>query len=408
MGPRIHETDCVISGGGPAGIMLGYLLARSGADVVVLEKWPDFFRDFRGDTIHPSTMEVLRELGLLEKFLALPHNETRQIGLHIGREETLIADFTHLKGVPPFLAFIPQWDFLNFLAGEGKQYPGFHLLMQTEATGLIEDDARIVGVHARDAAGAFEIRAKLVVGADGRHSTVRDAARLPLEDFGAPIDVLWFRIPRTDDGTQLSLGYADRGRVLILIDRDTYWQGAFIIKKGSFDAVRAMGLDAFRANILTLAPGLAEAVKEVKSWDDVKLLSVSVDHLKRWHRPGLVCIGDAAHAMSPVGGVGINLAVQDAVAAANILAPAFKHGGPHRSDLAALEARRARPALFIQRLQVGIHKGILARILASPRPLSLPWQVRLFRWFPYLRRLPAWLIGVGLRPEHVSRAILEA
>jgi 2-polyprenyl-6-methoxyphenol hydroxylase-like FAD-dependent oxidoreductase len=405
---RIERVQCAIAGGGPAGVMLGYLLARSGIRVAVLEKWPDFFRDFRGDTIHPSTMDVLAELGLLDRFLALPHDETRDIEVDLGGARIPVADFRHVPTRAKFLAFIPQWDFLNFIAAEGKKHPGFNLLMETEATGLIEEGGVVRGLKAKDREGAFEIRAELVIGADGRHSTVRDAAQLPKTDLGAPIDVLWFRLSQKPADTHASLGRVDRGQVLVMIDRTTYWQCAYLIPKGGFDAVKAAGIEAFRARLAALMPLLADRVGEIRSWDDVKMLSVAVDHLDQWYKPGLVCIGDAAHAMSPVGGVGINLAVQDAVAAANILVPAFSRGAPTVADLRAVQKRRAFPALVIQRAQVFIHERVLAPILSSSEPLTrVPIPLRLLIAIPYLRRIPARLVGVGIRPEHVHTRAAE-
>jgi 2-polyprenyl-6-methoxyphenol hydroxylase-like FAD-dependent oxidoreductase len=400
---RIVTTTCCISGGGPAGIMLGYLLARSGVDVTILEKWPDFFRDFRGDTIHPSTMDILNELGLLQKFLALPHNETKQVALHISGEEIIVADFSHLKTACKFLGFIPQWDFLNFIAKEGKQYPNFHLLMETESTDLLWDKDAVVGVKAKDKEGEFEIRSALVVGADGRHSTIREKSKLAIEDLGAPIDVLWFELPRTEDGTATSLGYIDQGKMLVLIDRDTYWQCGYIIRKGDFDTIKANGIEMFRDDLLQLAPFLKAGIEKVTSWEQIKLLSVAVDHLDTWYLPGLICIGDSAHAMSPVGGVGINLAIQDAVAAANILVPAFhRTNGVRQSDLKAIQKRRARPARLIQNSQVFAHTRVIAHILSSKRRLQVPWQLKLIKRVPYLRRLPAYFMGVGFRPEHIQ------
>jgi 2-polyprenyl-6-methoxyphenol hydroxylase-like FAD-dependent oxidoreductase len=403
---RTESTKVCISGGGPAGIMLGYLLASAGVDVTILEKWPDFFRDFRGDTIHPSTMDILNELGLLQKFLALPHNETKQVAVHISGEEITVADFTHLKTASKFLGFIPQWDFLNFIAAEGKQYPNFRLLMGTEATDLLWEGEgtakKVVGVTAKDKDGEFEIRADLTVGPDGRHSTIREKAQLPIEDLGAPIDVLWFELPRKDDGTEMSLGYVDQGKMLVLIDRDTYWQCGYIISKGSFDTLTSAGIDSFKNSLVALAPFLSSSVEALVDWEKIKLLSVAVDHLRNWHLPGLLCIGDSAHAMSPVGGVGINLAVQDAVAAANVLVPALKRAsGIQASDLEAIQQRRSKPARQIQDLQVFIHTKVIAQILASKKRLSVPWQLRLIQAIPYLRRFPAYFIGVGFRPEHV-------
>jgi 2-polyprenyl-6-methoxyphenol hydroxylase-like FAD-dependent oxidoreductase len=400
---RTITTTCCISGGGPAGIMLGYLLARSGVDVTVLEKWPDFFRDFRGDTIHPSTMDILNELGLLEKFLMLPHNETKQVALHISGEEIIVADFSHLKTASKFLGFIPQWDFLNFIAEQGKQYPNFHLLMETESTDLLREKETVIGVKAKDTQGEFEIHATLVVGADGRHSTIREKSNLPLKDFGAPMDVLWFEIPRTNDGSATSLGYVDQGKMLVLIDRDTYWQCGYIIRKGEFDAIKARGIETFRNDVLQLAPFLKTNIEKITAWEQIKLLSVAVDHLVTWYSPGLICIGDSAHAMSPVGGVGINLAIQDAVAAANILVPAFHRAdGVQISDLEAIQKRRSRPARFVQNFQVFAHTHVIVRILSSKQRLRVPWQLRLMQRIPYLRRLPAYFIGVGFRPEHIE------
>ncbi len=399
---RTLTTSCCISGGGPAGIMLGYLLARSGIDVTVLEKWPDFFRDFRGDTIHPSTMQVLKELGLFEKFLTLPHNETKQVAVHWGSEEVIVADFTHLKSGPPFLGFIPQWDFLNFIAAEGKQYPGFHLLMETECTDLLWKEGRVVGIKAKDKEGELEIHAPLTIGADGRHSTAREKSGLTLKDFGAPIDVLWFEIPREDDGTARSLGYIDQGEMIVLIDRDTYWQCAFIIQKGDFESVKSRGIEAFRQSITKLVPNLTSNVEKITSWEQVKFLSVTVDYLPKWYMPGFICIGDSAHAMSPVGGVGINLAVQDAVAAANVLVPAFERpSGIQESDLQAIQTRRSRPAEVTQKAQVYAHTHVIARILKTPQQLHLPWPLRMIKRFPYLRRFPAYAVGIGYRPEHI-------
>ncbi len=327
MPTKTVTTACAIAGGGPAGMMLGFLLARAGVDVLVLEKHADFLRDFRGDTIHPSTLQVMAELGLLDEFLKRPHQEVRELSADIGGERVTIADFSHLPTRCPFVAFMPQWDFLNFLAEQAKRYPTFHLKMQAEVTDLIFDGDRVAGLRAKTPQGELAVRADLVVGADGRHSTVRALAGLKVEDKGAPMDVLWLRLSkRKDDGAE-SLGRIDAGRLFVMLDRGDYWQCAFVIPKGGFDELRRRGLPAFRAAIAELKPSLADRVTELQSWDDVKLLTVTVDRLKRWYRPGLLCIGDAAHAMSPVGGVGINLAIQDAVAAANILSRA----APRRS-----------------------------------------------------------------------------
>lgn len=396
------KTRCCVAGGGPAGIMLGYLLARKGIDVIVLEKWPDFFRDFRGDTIHPSTMELLAELGLLDEFLKLPHNEMQQMAAHMGGEEITLADFTRLNVRCPFIAFIPQWDFLNFITAKAKAFPGFHIMMETEAIDIIKDHDRVIGVRAKNKEGEFEILAELVVGADGRHSTIREKAELKVIELGAPIDVLWFRLSRKDDGTKRSLGYIDGGAGLILLDRDEYWQCGFIIAKGGFEKIKARGLDPFKKDLVTLAPFLLPVIGEIKQWDQVKLLSVAVDHLATWYRDGLICIGDSAHAMSPVGGVGINLAIQDAVAAANILIPAFKSGTPTLVDLTKIQKRREFPTRMTQRIQVFLHRRVLSPVLKNNGHMRLPWFMKLLGSMPPLQGIPAYIIGIGFRPEHIQ------
>jgi 2-polyprenyl-6-methoxyphenol hydroxylase-like FAD-dependent oxidoreductase len=394
-------TDCAIAGGGPAGMMLGFLLARAGVDVLVMEKHADFFRDFRGDTIHPSTLEVMHELGLLDAFLKLPHQKVREISGVIGDETITLADFTHLPTRCGFIAFIPQWDFLNFLAEHGKRYPGFHLRMQAEADGLLMDGNKVTGVQAKTPEGLLEVRASLVVGADGRHSTLRALAELEVEDFGAPMDVLWFRLSqRAGDGSE-TLGRFQAGRIFIMLNRGDYWQCAFVIPKGGFEALRAQGIETFRKEIVALNPALSGRVGEIASWDDVKLLTVCVDRLKRWYRQGLLCIGDAAHAMSPIGGVGINLAVQDAIAAANILWEPLRAGCVTEDVLAKVQARRRLPVEITQAFQLFVQKRIIRNVLgmtAQPRP---PFIFTLLNRFPILRRIPARLIGMGFRPEHV-------
>ncbi|MGQ7792632.1 FAD-dependent oxidoreductase [Faunimonas sp. B44] len=400
----IETTTCLVAGGGPAGMMLGFLLARAGVDVIVCEKHADFLRDFRGDTIHPSTLEVMKELGLLEHFLERPHAETRRLAAWVGDEEVVVADFAHLPTTCRFVAFMPQWEFLDFLATEGRRYPGFRLMMETKVTGLIEEEGRVTGARVEGPDGPLAIRASLVVGADGRHSNIRALAGLTPVDLGAPMDVLWMRLSRRPDDPELSLGRIDAGHMVVLINRGDYWQCADVIPKGTYDSLRREGLDAFRRTLAALVPFLKDRVEEIASWDEVKLLTVAVDRLERWWRPGLLCIGDAAHAMSPIGGVGINLAVQDAIAAANILAEPLRGGTLADSDLAAVEKRRIWPTRATQRLQVLLQNRVIAPTLARRERVAVPPPLRLLARFPVLRRIPARLIGMGFRPEHVRTA----
>jgi 2-polyprenyl-6-methoxyphenol hydroxylase-like FAD-dependent oxidoreductase len=395
-------TRCCIAGGGPAGMMLGFLLGRAGVDVVVLEKHADFFRDFRGDTIHPSTLEVMYELGLLDAFLKLPHQKVEKLSAVVGSEPIAIADFTHLPTHCRFIAFMPQWDFLNFLADHAKRYQSFTLKMQAEATGPIFDGERVAGVHVKTPDGPLDIRADLVVDAEGRHSELREAAGLDVVDLGAPMDVLWMRLSKKPSDVSQALGRIEAGRFFIMLDRGDYWQCAFVIPKGGYDELRKRGLEAFRKDIVDLSPALADRVHELASWDDVKLLTVRVDRLKRWYREGLLCIGDAAHAMSPIGGVGVNLAVQDAVAAANILARPLREGAVPLSLLAKVQERRQWPTEMTQRLQIVIQNRIISNVLSLKSQPKPPAIVKLFNWIPWLRRLPARLIGMGFRPEHVE------
>jgi 2-polyprenyl-6-methoxyphenol hydroxylase-like FAD-dependent oxidoreductase len=392
---------CCVVGGGPAGMMLGFLLARAGVDVLVLEKHADFLRDFRGDTIHPSTLEFMYELGLLDEFLRLPHQKVAQLTAQVGHTRVLAADFSHLPTVCKFIAFMPQWDFLNFLAAQGARYPSFRLWTRADATDLILDGDRVVGVRVETADGPREVRADLVVGADGRHSTVREKAGFKVQDLGAPMDVLWMRISRQPQDDFESLGRIEAGHVFIMLNRGDYWQCAFVIPKGSADQVHRDGLPAFRAKILALVPGLRGRVEELKSWDDVKLLTVALDRVDQWYRDGLLCIGDAAHAMSPIGGVGINLAVQDAVAAANLLYAPLRRGRPTVEELAAVQARRTWPMRFIQGLQLMIQNRVISPVLASKQRPTAPVAFKLLNWLPVLRRVPAHVIGLGVQREHV-------
>jgi len=401
-------TRCGIAGGGPAGMMLAFLLARAGVDVLVLEKHADFLRDFRGDTIHPSTLEVMHELGLVDDFLKLPHQEARVLDAQFGDTTMTFADFTRLPTHCQFIAFMPQWDFLNFIAGRAARYPTFKLRMNADVTDLIEESGRIVGVHATTSDDPLEVRADLIIGADGRHSVVREKAGLKIEEFGAPMDVLWFRLPRRPGDPEETTGRLDVGRIFIMINRGDEWQLGFVIPKGSHEQVRGQGMPAFRSNVAKLAPLLADRVGELHDWDDIKLLTVQVDRLQQWHRPGLLCIGDAAHAMSPVGGVGINLAIQDAIAAANILAAPLREGHLTDDHLRQVQARRDFPTRLTQRFQLVIQERVIKRALER-RPLengagnlTPPLLLRLVRRFPAMRRLNARLVGIGFRPEHVK------
>jgi 2-polyprenyl-6-methoxyphenol hydroxylase-like FAD-dependent oxidoreductase len=400
-GTRDIQTTCCIAGGGPAGMMLGFLLARAGIRVTVLEKHKDFLRDFRGDTVHPSTLEVMHELGLLDEFLKLPHSQVDHVNMRIGEDRVTIGYFGKLPVTCKFIALMPQWDFLNFLAAHGKKFPGFDLRMRAEATDLIEEGGRIVGVRATTPEGELAIRADLVVGCDGRHSTVRERAGFHVDDLGAPMDVMWFRISRKPKDGDEVVGHIESGRMLVMLNRDDYWQCAFVIPKGSADAIKAKGLDNFRATVADMAPfDVRERVAEIKSWDDVKLLTVTVDRLRKWYRPGLICIGDAAHAMSPIGGVGINLAVQDAVASANILAEPLLRGAVTIGTLNDIQQRREFPTRVTQRVQIVMQNNLIGPALQGGKRPKAPLLIKMLQW-PLLRRIPGRVLALGIRPEHV-------
>ena len=399
---EVIYTRCCIAGGGPAGVMLGFLLARMGIDVFVLEKHADFLRDFRGDTIHPSTLEIMHELGILDEFLKRPHQEIRELAGQVGQDIVTIADFTHLPTHCRFLAFMPQWDFLDFITEQARRYSTFHLKMQAGVTDLIEEKGGVAGVHVKTPDGPLQIRAQLTIGADGRHSVVRERAGLEVIHLGAPMDVMWMRISRRPTDPGQTFGHIDRGKILVLLNREDYWQCAFVIAKGTADAIRRRGLESFREEIAALAPFLRDRTGELQDWEQISLLTVAVDRLSRWSRPGLLCIGDAAHAMSPIGGVGINLAIQDAVAAANILARPLAENYVSISHLQKLQWRREFPTKVTQWAQVQVQERILSAVLGSQQQVKAPWFLRLFKKFPVLRRIPARLIGVGVRPEHVK------
>jgi 2-polyprenyl-6-methoxyphenol hydroxylase-like FAD-dependent oxidoreductase len=436
------QTTVCIAGGGPAGMVLGFLLARAGIEVLVLEKHADFFRDFRGDTIHPSTFELMYELGLLDEFLRVPHQELRTLGAAVDDFTVTVADFSHLPVHCKFVGLMPQWDFLNFIAEKAKAYPEFRLQMECEVTDLIIENNRVVGVRAKTRDGDREFRASLTIGADGRHSIVRAKAGLEVLDLGAPIDVLWMRLSRQPNDPAQTLGRFRAGKLLVTLDRGDYWQCAYVIPKGGLEAIQKRGLLAFRQDLETVAPFLHGRTAELKDWSDIKLLSVAVDRLRHWSRPGLLCIGDSAHAMSPIGGVGINLAIQDAVAAtnilapalsasvpANILAPALSTGAPtdphilDRAGAAAreshgyilacaqsadallkkIQARREFPTRITQAFQIFAHKRFIGPALATKVPLKrLPLPLALLKHFPILRGIPARMVGLGFRPEHIK------
>jgi 2-polyprenyl-6-methoxyphenol hydroxylase-like FAD-dependent oxidoreductase len=398
---RTMKVRCCIVGGGPAGMMLGYLLSRAGIDVVVLEKHADFFRDFRGDTVHPSTLQVMDELGLIDGFLKLPHQKLQKMDGMFGGTQVRIADLGRVDTKYPFIAFMPQWDFLNFLRESGKRFPSLKVMMSAEATDLIRRGDDIAGVRVKTAEGPIDIEADLTVACDGRHSTVRERAALEIEEIGAPMDVLWFRAGRAE--AENVFARVEPGKMMITFDRGDYWQCAYVIAKGQYDAVKARGLQALLDDVVRMAPILKSGIADVKSWDDVKLLTVAINRLKRWTRPGLLCIGDAAHAMSPVGGVGVNLAVQDAVATANLLAAKLMNGCPSEDELDAVRKRREFPVKMTQRMQVIVQNKIISGALQpGNQPLKVPLIVRLVTAVPWLQGITARFVGLGVRPEHVQ------
>jgi 2-polyprenyl-6-methoxyphenol hydroxylase-like FAD-dependent oxidoreductase len=401
------KTRCCVVGGGPAGMMLGFLLAHAGVEVLVLEKHADFFRDFRGDTIHPSTMELPHELGLLDEFLRLPHQQLPRLKLSVEGRIVDGPDCSHLPVRCKFIALMPQWDFLNFLASHAKKFPSFSLEMKSEVTGLIFENEKVVGVRAKTDDGELEVRADFVFGTDGRHSTVRQSAGLELQDFGVPIDVLWFRLPKPSGSPDFLLGRIRNGQLMVTIDRDDYFQVAVVIPKGAFEKIQRDGLETFRKNIVTITPEFRDVVNDLDDWNKIKLLTVQINRLRQWHRAGLLCIGDAAHAMSPAGGVGINLAIQDAVATANLLAEKILRDECATEDLELVQHRREFPVRMIQHIQIFIHRRMFEK--NSGKAISLSWPARkiLSLLAPLLRRIGARIVGIGFRPEHIETITLK-
>jgi 2-polyprenyl-6-methoxyphenol hydroxylase-like FAD-dependent oxidoreductase len=395
------ETRCCIAGGGPAGMMLGFLLARAGVDVVVLEKHADFLRDFRGDTVHPSTLEVMHELGILDEFLQLPHDKVARLGGQIGEDFVQLADFSHLPTKCKFIALVPQWDFLDFLADHARVYPTFKLMLQAKVVDLLEVEGRVGGVIAETPEGRLEVRADLTIGADGRGSIVRDKAGLEVEKFGAPMDVLWFRLSRKPSDGEQTLGRIKDGKMMVMLNRADYWQCGYLIRKGEFENIKARGLEQFRADVVSVVSFLHDRLNELPNWEPIKLLTVRIDRLRKWFRPGLLCIGDAAHAMSPIGGVGINLAIQDAVATANILAERLSRNTVSVADLERVQLRRNFPTRMTQGLQIFMQNNLIDRVLGNP-DFRAPGPMKLLNRWPFLRRIPARFVGIGFRPEHVT------
>src|SRR6266446_9455969 len=398
------RARCVVVGGGPAGMMTGYLLARAGVDVVVLEKHADFNRDFRGDTIHPSTLELMHELGLLEEFLKLPHQEFSQLRGIFNGHIAAMADFSRLPTHCKFIGFMPQWDFLNFFAGKAKAFPSFALHMQHEVVDLIIEADRVVGVRVKTPDGFLDFITDLVIGADGRHAITHTRAGFEIQELGAPIDVLWMHISKRDSDPEQLFGFFRHGKLLVLIDRGDYYQAGFVIPKGGIEIAKQRGLPALHSEIVSLAPFLKDRITELDDWSKIKLLTVQINRLKQWCREGLLCIGDSAHAMSPAGGVGINLALQDAVATANLLAAKLKAGPVSVADLGLVQKRREWPTRVIQAMQAFIHRRVVTG-RESRSGDALPILLKLLQWFPAFRSLPARLIGIGPRPEHIRSPV---
>ncbi|RTL77609.1 MAG: FAD-dependent oxidoreductase [Bradyrhizobiaceae bacterium] len=394
------RAQCCVVGGGPAGMMLGYLLGRAGIKTVVLEKHADFFRDFRGDTVHPSTMQVMQELGLLADFLKVPHDEISKLEGQFGTTSIRLADLSHLKTPCPFIAFMPQWDFLNFIDSQGRRFPELQVHKKTEAVELMKDGERVIGVIAKTEQGPVQITADLTVACDGRHSLMREQAGMVVEDIGAPMDVLWFKVGKPEGSTDGVFARIQSGQMMVMLDRTDYWQCAYVIAKNGYEKVKEGGLDKFRANIVKLAPITRDHIGDVRTWDDVKLLSVQIDRLTQWTKPGFLCIGDAAHAMSPVGGVGVNLAIQDAVATANLLFDKFGNGVPLLDDLNRVQARREFPVRATQAIQVFVQNQLINRAITD-KQFSPPLVMRIVSSSPWLQGLTARMIGIGVRPEHV-------